>query len=72
MRIFLAIILAFAVSSCQNSSSNTWYKPGSTRQDFNADMGQCNAQAFSLTGGNLMQIAIVQKSCMYGKGWEMH
>jgi hypothetical protein len=34
-------------------------------------MGQCRAQAFSVTNAmsNLAQVAIVQRSCMEGKGW---
>lgn len=47
----------------------TWYKAGASSQDFYQDDGQCKAQAFSVTGGNMMQVAIVHNSCMRGKGW---
>lgn len=48
-----------------------WYKDGTTPQDFSMDQGQCKAQAFSISGGNMMQIAIVFNSCMQGKGWNL-
>ena len=38
-------------------------------EDFYIDRGQCNAQAFSVASGNLLQIAMVQHSCLEGKGW---
>jgi hypothetical protein len=46
-----------------------WEKQGASNQDFQMDLGQCQAQAFSLANGNLFQIAIVQNSCLRGKGW---
>jgi hypothetical protein len=48
-----------------------WYRDGATQQNFAMDQGQCQAQGFSIPGGNLMQTAIVFNSCMRGKGWEL-
>ncbi|MDW7534505.1 MAG: hypothetical protein SCG82_01435 [Candidatus Nitrotoga sp.] len=54
-----------------NKTEEHWEKPGASDRDFNVDRGQCNAQAFSVAGGNIMQIAIVQNSCLQGKGWQL-
>lgn len=58
------------LAGCATTES-VWVKPGSTQQSFNMDKGQCNAQAFSVPGAPLMQIALVQNSCMQGKGWQL-
>lgn len=55
------------LTACQPKM--VWYKDGATQQDFAMDKGQCNAQAFSISGVTLLQAAIVQNSCMQGKGW---
>lgn len=65
------ILVALLVAGCATQKETVWMKPGSTQQTFNQDMGQCRAQAFSVASGNLYQIAIVQRSCMEGKGWEL-
>jgi hypothetical protein len=67
MRLRWTLIAALCLSAC--APQKVWYKDGATPQDYYTDMGQCRAQAFSVANGNLMQIAIVQNSCMQGKGW---
>lgn len=68
---FSRMALLAAIAGCAAQTQTYWEKPGSTRADFDADMGQCRAQAFGVPGamGNLMQVAIVQSQCMQGKGW---
>jgi hypothetical protein len=70
-KIMRTIVFALAVfmAGCATKTVSYWEKPGASPQDFNIDRGQCNAQAFSVASGNLMQIAIVQNSCLQGKGW---
>ena len=63
----LFCFLLFAVGCA--SKQEYWTKQGASDQEFHMDLGQCNAQAFSVAGGNLLQIAIVQNSCLRGKGW---
>lgn len=65
------IVLLMLAGCAQTQKRSHWEKPGATEQEFNADMGQCRAQAFSVPGAvqNLMQVAIVQNSCMQGRGW---
>lgn len=53
------------------TTEEVWDKPGSSEASFYADKGQCNAQAFSVSNPTLMQIAIIQNSCMQGKGWQL-
>lgn len=68
----MAVIASVAgCASSQPRHETRWYKTGATTADFNMDAGQCRAQAFSVTGGALLQVAIVYNSCMEGKGWEL-
>lgn len=69
--VFVSAILAplALLTGCATTES-VWVKSGSSQQTFNMDMGQCRAQAFSFPGAPLIQRAIVQSSCMEGKGWE--
>jgi hypothetical protein len=64
------LVVLMILSACATKQTY-WEKPGASAQDFNQDMGQCRAQAFSVPGAmnNLMQVAAVQSSCMQGKGW---
>lgn len=65
------LFLVLALGGCASQSRGWhWYKDGATEQGYQMDVGQCQAQAFSVATGNLMQIAIVQNSCMRGKGWQ--
>lgn len=68
---YLVVLLALA--GCA-SKQTYWDKSGASEADFNTDMGQCRAQAFSVPGAmnNLMQVAIVQSTCMQGKGWQSY
>jgi hypothetical protein len=65
------VLLALVLSGCAAQKELVWDKPGSSQQQFYQDLGQCRAQAFSVASGNLYQIAIVQNSCMQGKGWQL-
>lgn len=66
------IAIAAALTACSTTKTVTvWVKPGSSQESFDMDKGQCDAQAFSVAGGNLMQVAIVQNGCMRGKGWHL-
>jgi malonyl CoA-acyl carrier protein transacylase len=65
MKTAIAAILCL-VGGC---AQTVWVKPGASAQDFYRDHGQCNAQAFSVPGASLMQVAIVQNACLQGKGW---
>ena len=74
MRALISLPLIFAIVGCSsimNKTEEYWEKPGASDRDFNVDRGQCNAQAFSVAGGNLMQMVIVQNSCLQGKGWQL-
>ena len=65
----LAILAcAAALSACAQQQWH-WERPGATESDFYQDRGQCNAQAFAVPGAGLLQIALVQSSCLQGKGW---
>lgn len=57
------------LTACGNQ--RTWYRDGSTEREFNMDRGQCRAQAFGVSGGNMLQMAMVINACMEGKGWEL-
>lgn len=68
MKRLILVSCAVVLAGCATKQSY-WEKPGASQQEFNMDRGQCNAQAFSVPGVSLMQAAIVQNSCMQGKGW---
>ena len=67
------LIILSVLTGCATKPEMVWYKQGGNRTAFNADMSQCRAQAFSVPGAmnNLIQVAIVQRTCMEGKGWEL-
>lgn len=65
------LVVLMLLAGCATRTESVWVKPGADQAQFNADIGQCRAQAFSVPGAmnNLMQVAAVQSSCMQGKGW---
>lgn len=63
----LAAVIALA--GCATQPEWYWYKEGATDAQFTAESGQCRAQAFSVAGAALQQVAIVYTSCLQGKGW---
>ena len=72
MNKFLKTALLFVIYSligCAAKTQTFWEKQGASQQDFYMDQAQCNAQAFGISNGNYMQIAIVQNQCLRGKGW---
>jgi hypothetical protein len=71
MNMKYASLLLVVLAGCAFRPA-TWHKAGSTGSDFYADRGQCNAQAYSVTGAPPMQVAIVFNSCMQGKGWQLY
>ncbi len=70
MRLSIAISAAIILAGC--AAPATWHKAGASQEDFLMDRGQCNAQAYSVTGAPMMQVAIVFNSCMQGKGWQLY
>ena len=67
------ICLLVLLAGCATQSDPVWVKDGASRADFDSDLGYCRAQAFGVPGamGNLLQVAIVQRSCMEGRGWHL-
>jgi hypothetical protein len=63
-------LIGVSIAACAQPT-RTWYRPGATQQDFYMDQGQCKAQAFSVPGGSLLQVALILNSCMQGKGWSL-
>lgn len=66
--------VAFAcmlLAGCATTSQPEWVwtKPGASQTDYEMEHGQCTAQAFGPAGVSLMQAAIIQSSCLRGKGW---
>jgi hypothetical protein len=68
-RILAAVTVVASLGACAQQQWH-WERPGATAGDFYQDRGQCNAQAFAVPGAGLLQIALVQNSCLQGKGWE--
>ena len=64
----MAIVALLAASGCAQTAP-VWVKQGSTQQSFDIDMGQCQAQAFSVPGMPPAQVSMVFSACMRGKGW---
>jgi hypothetical protein len=69
MRLILAAALLAALTGCASRPDFTWQKNGATADDFETDLGQCQAQAFGIPGVSLRQAVIVQTTCLRGKGW---
>jgi hypothetical protein len=67
----LAVLLSVLLVGCATQPETVWMKPGASQFQFDTDFGQCNAQAWSVASGNLYQIAMVQRSCLEGKGWRL-
>lgn len=65
------LLFVVALAGCAAPTETVWMKPGATNSDFYQDQGQCDAQAFSVASGNLMQIVMVQNGCLRGKGWQL-
>ena len=65
------VTAALSLAACATMQPKQWYKEGASPQEFSMDQGQCRAQGFGISGGTLMQAAIVFNSCMQGKGWEL-
>lgn len=75
MKIIIAALAALFVAGCATEPDGYWKKSGSTEEQFNADTGSCQAQAFSIGYGAMAPVAIMQQrvlvfqGCMKGKGW---
>lgn len=71
MKLATIVIALLLLVGCESMKPKeyVWEKPGSTQQDFYMDAGQCKAQAASVPGMVLMQVAIVYSNCMAGRGW---
>lgn len=68
-----ALFLVFSaclLAGCA-TPQRSWYKSGASRDQFEMDRGQCDAQAFSVPGMQSLQVAMVYNGCMRGKGWTL-
>ena len=63
--------MAILLTSCVTNNQKVWMKSGASTEDFETDRAQCNAQAYSVAGGNMYQIIFVQNQCLQGKGWRL-
>ena len=61
-------LLALLLAGCATKQT-FWEKQGAGQNEFYEAQGQCQAQAFGVTGMNAMQVALVYNGCMRGKGW---
>ena len=68
-QILLLTIAAFILVGCAQQNQSFWEKPGASGKDFEMDKAQCNAQAFSVPGANMMTVVVIQNQCLRGKGW---
>ncbi len=64
-----ALIVIGLFAGCA-SKPMVWTKPNSTSEEYEMTMGQCDAQAFSVSNSSLMQKNQVRDACMRGKGWK--
>lgn len=74
MRATLAALIALPLlAACisQPPQRTCWRKVGATAEQFEVDRGICTAQAFSGGTNNLISAAIVQDSCLRGRGWSV-
>ena len=55
----IAAVMALPLATCATLPQKQWYKEGASPQEFSIDQGQCRAQGFGISGGTLMQAAIV-------------
>ncbi len=62
-----SLFIIFFLAAC--AQPTVWEKPGASQQDFYQESGQCRAQAFSIPGAPMAQIAAVYSNCLAGKGW---
>ncbi len=70
-RFILHCVIAVLLTACATENEMLWDRPGWNEQQYQADVAQCRAQAFSVPGAtqNLLQVGIVQTECMRGKGY---
>lgn len=67
-RLLVAGGLALVLSGCAVGSG--WSKADSTQQMFNAESGQCRAQAAALVDAAVLQKQDRYNACMKGLGWQ--
>jgi hypothetical protein len=65
--VMLAGLLMLA--GCGAPTSSYWQKAGASSQDFYAEQGQCEAQAYTISRPLEGQIERAYHACMRGKGW---
>lgn len=68
--VFLAALIMFCLLASCAAKPTVWSKPGSTNEEYEMAMGQCDAQAYSVPNSSLMQKNQVRDACMRGKGWK--
>jgi hypothetical protein len=64
------LLACLLLIGCAQQPNFHWERGGSSDRDFYQDSGYCKAQAFSVSSGLIMQIAIVYTGCMEGRGWQ--
>lgn len=65
-----ALIVIGLFAGCA-SKPVVWTKANSTTEEHEIAMGQCDAQAFTVSDSSLMQKNQVRHACMRGKGWKV-
>jgi uncharacterized lipoprotein YmbA len=69
---WMLLLAALVMTGCAGGAGErVWVKTGATQADFDQDMGQCTAQAWSVPNAGAVQLLVVQQSCMRGKGWQV-
>lgn len=66
----LVLLLTTLLVGCAAAPVH-WVNATSERKDIGIDMGQCQAQAWSIPGADSMQTNMVINACMRGKGWQL-
>lgn len=69
MRSLLLVIGAATLAGC--AIVQTWDRPNATQAELDADGGQCEAQALSISRPMIGQREMVHDACMRGKGWTL-
>lgn len=61
------ILVLSLLAGC--AAPKLWYRDGSTRQQYDMEIGQCQAQGYAVPGAGSEQTHAVINACMRGKGW---
>lgn len=61
-----AALLCLLLAGC---ATPVYLKPGASQEDYDADAGQCAAQAYS-AGAGAAPRQVIFDACIRGKGWQ--